>query len=382
MFSLQGIVGRPRLVLSKEAIEGYLDMGYSVSQTAEACGVSRSVLYSRMQQLGISYRDRFSRLDNNSLDAAVTDIKMSHPNCGEVMIIGHLRARGIIVQRSRVRESIHRVDPQGADDRRCRGIRRRVYSVPCPNFIWHLDGNHKLIRWRFVVHVGIDGFSRLVVFCQCSDNNTSQTVSDLFQRAVSQYGRPLKVRTDKGGENVRVWDEMVNHSPAGEMAAITGSSVHNQRVERFNRDLNIHCADVVKLELYELEHQGLLDPSNDTDLFCLHYVYVPRINQLLQEFVNAHNHHSISTENNLTPLQLFNNNQHLLSLHSVTPQQDLRAANLPRRPRLVEVPPICNPLSDEFYRNLCHEIDPLMNISRIDLYKQVIEYVGNCLLEM
>ncbi|XP_029199263.2 uncharacterized protein LOC122948369 [Acropora millepora] len=135
----QGIVGRPRLVLSKEAIEGYLDMGYSVSQTAEACGVSRSVLYSRMQQLGISYRDRFSRLDNNSLDAAVTDIKMSHPNCGEVMIIGHLRARGIIVQRSRVRESIHRVDPQGADDRRCRGIRRRVYSVPCPNFIWHLD---------------------------------------------------------------------------------------------------------------------------------------------------------------------------------------------------------------------------------------------------
>lgn len=223
MFSFKGIVGRPRIVLSKEAIEGYLHMGYSVSQTAEACGVSRSVLYGRMQQVGISYRDRFSRLDNNSLDAAVRDIKMNHPNCGEVMIIGHLRARGIIVQRSRVRESIHRVDPQGADDRRCRRIRRRVYSVPCPNFIWHLDGNHKLIRWRFVVHVGIDGFSRLVVFCQCSDNNTSQTVSDLFQRAVSQYGRPLKVRTDKGGENVRVWEEMINHSPAREMAAITGS---------------------------------------------------------------------------------------------------------------------------------------------------------------
>ena len=112
------------------------------------------------------------------------------------------------------------------------------------------------------------------------------------------------------------------------------------------------------------------------------YIILLRINLLLQEFVSAHNHHSISTENNLTPLQLFNNNQHLLSLHSVTPQQDSRAANLPRRPRLVEVPPICNPLSDEFYRNLCQDIDPLMNISRIDLYKQVIEYVGNCLLEM
>lgn len=202
-------------------------------------------------------------------------------------------------------------------------------------------------------------------------------MSDLFQRAVSQYGRPLKVRTDKGGENVRVWEEMINHSPAREMAAITASSVHNQRVERFNCDLNIHCADVIKLELYELEHQ----PSNDTDLFCLHYVYVPRINQLLQEFVSAHNHHFISTENNLTPLQLFNNNQHLLSLHSVIPQQDFRAANLPRRPRIVEVPPVCNPLSDEVYQNLCREIDPLMNTLRIDLYKQVIEYVENCLLE-
>ena len=298
------------------------------------------------------------------------------------MITSHLRARGINVQRNRVRESIHRVDPQGADDRRCRRIQRRVYSVPCPNFIWHLDGNHKLICWLLVVHVGIDRFSRLIiiVFCECSDNNTSQTVSALFQHAVSQYGRPLKVQTDKGGENVRVWEEMVNHSPAGEMAVITGSSVQNQRVERFNRDLNIHCADVIKLELYELEHQGLLDPSNDTDLFSLHYVYVPRINQLLQEFVSAHNHHSISTESNLTPLQLFNNNQHLLSLHSVTPQQqDSRATNLPRRPRLVEVPPICNPLSDEFYQNLSREIDPLMNTSRIDLYNRVIEYVGNCL---
>ena len=59
MFSFQGIVG---IVLSKEAIEGYLHTGYSVSQTAEACGVPRSVFYSRMQQLGISYRGGFPAL--------------------------------------------------------------------------------------------------------------------------------------------------------------------------------------------------------------------------------------------------------------------------------------------------------------------------------
>lgn len=155
------------------------------------------------------------------------------------------------------------------------------------------------------------------------------------------------------------------------------------RVEWFNCNLNTHCADVIKSELYELEQQGLLDPSNNTDLFCLHYVYVPRINQLLEEFVNAHNHHSISTENNLTPLQLFNNNQHLLGLHSITPQrQDSGAGNLPTRQTLVQVPPICSPLiSGECYQNLCQDIDSLVNTSRIDLYKRVIEYVGNSLLQ-
>ena len=90
LFFLQRTVGRPRISLPKETIEGYFDMGYSVSQTAEACGVSRSALYCRMQQLGISYRDQFSSLDNNSLDREVRDIKINHPNCGEVMITGHL----------------------------------------------------------------------------------------------------------------------------------------------------------------------------------------------------------------------------------------------------------------------------------------------------
>lgn len=116
-------------------------MGYSVSQTAKVCDVSQSALYSRMKQLCICYKDRFSSIDNDDLDRVVRDIKNKHPHCGEVMITGHLSARGIIIQRNCVRESIHRVDPRGVDDHRCRRICHCVYSVPCPNFMWHLDGN-------------------------------------------------------------------------------------------------------------------------------------------------------------------------------------------------------------------------------------------------
>ena len=28
----------------------------------------------------------------------------------------------------------------------------------------HIDGNHKLIRWGFVIHGGIDGFSRKIMY--------------------------------------------------------------------------------------------------------------------------------------------------------------------------------------------------------------------------
>ena len=137
--------------------------------------ISRQTLYRRLEEYGIPCSD-YNVMLPNDLDRAVKDIKSEHPNHGEVMIQGQLVGQGIRVTRSQLRASIHRVDHENTRHRLSHVIRRRQYSVECPNSIWHIDGHHKLIRWKFVVHAGIDGFSRTIPYIACSTNNCASTV--------------------------------------------------------------------------------------------------------------------------------------------------------------------------------------------------------------
>ena len=86
----------------------------------------------------------------------------------------------IFVQRERVRKSIARVC--GSQSRNP-PIQRRVYCVPGPNALWHLDGNHKMIRWGLVIHGAIDGFSRVITYLHCASKNWAKTVLNCFTRA-------------------------------------------------------------------------------------------------------------------------------------------------------------------------------------------------------
>ena len=208
----------------------------------------------------------------------------------------------IVVQRSRLRESICEVSGSLPLSQ---PIQRRTYSVGGPNALWHLDGNHKLIRWRLVIHGGTDGYSRLITYLKCSDNNRSDTVLENFVQATQVYGIPSRVRTDKGGENVKVWDFMEQNRGSGRNSYITGSSVHNTRIERLWRDVYRSVSSSYISVFNELECIGALNPENEVDIFCLHYVFIPRINFSLVEFQAGWNQHALSSENNLSPLQLY-----------------------------------------------------------------------------
>ena len=199
--------------------------------------ISRSTLYRRLEEEGISPDDHTHLLDTE-LDDVIRSLKQDHPNDGEVLMQGHLVRMRIRVTRQALRNSIHRVDHINVILRRRTVVRRRVYSVPFPNSVWHIDGHHKIVRWRFVIHGAVDGFSRTIVFLKFSNNNRASTVVDLFRGSVSSFGLPERVRTDHGGENVDIWRCMLATHNHDYSCVLTGSSVHNERIEMLWRDVN------------------------------------------------------------------------------------------------------------------------------------------------
>ena len=83
---------------------------------------------------------------------------------------------------------------------------------------------------------------------------------------------------------------------------ITGSSVHNERIERLWRDVHRCVAHTFSKVFRSLEGNDILDPLNEVDLYCLHYVFLPRINKCLNEFSESWNHHALSSEGIMTPV--------------------------------------------------------------------------------
>ncbi|KAL5488692.1 hypothetical protein EMCRGX_G017672 [Ephydatia muelleri] len=202
---------------------------------ADALLVSRSTLWRHLKELKVM--PTFSDITDADLDAVVEAIQHSSPRSGAVMVWGELKSYGVSVSRRRVRESLVRVNPTGVELRASTSVIRRAYSVPCSNALWHIDGLHCLIRWRIVIHGGIDGYSRQVVYLGASNNNKSETVLQLFLEATRAYRWPSRV--------------------------------------------------------------------SETDLFCLHYVFIPRINAQLKTFAQAWNNHPMCTGQGLSPMQMW-----------------------------------------------------------------------------
>ena len=142
-----GCIGRPRFEIPREQIIFLLESRFTALQMAEILGVSLSTVRRRMADYGLSITAEYTPFTDEELDRVVEEIHHDFPMCGNRQMQGHLLSRGFRIQQQRIREAQRRVDPEGSLMRRLRTVNRRQYQVPAPLSLWHIDGNHKLIRY-------------------------------------------------------------------------------------------------------------------------------------------------------------------------------------------------------------------------------------------
>ena len=142
-----GNVGRPKFDISFSLLRTLLEDGFAVPNIAGILGVSVSTVRRRMTDFHLSVRQMYSTISDSDLEKAISDIQLAHPNWGNRLMYGYLISIGIRVPFHRVREAQAHNDPEGSFIRRLRFLNRRRYCVPGPQWLWHIDGNHKLIRY-------------------------------------------------------------------------------------------------------------------------------------------------------------------------------------------------------------------------------------------
>ena len=80
--------------------------------------------------------------------------------------------------------------------------------------------------YGFLVHGCIDGGSNFCVYATLALNKTGATLRDCFDKAVEEYGYPMRMRADMAFEATYVGQRMLDER--GEGSFITGPSTANQ----------------------------------------------------------------------------------------------------------------------------------------------------------
>ena len=114
-FSAVASNGRPRLNFNKDVLEELRGFGFTRYKISKMLNVSRWTVAKRVEEFDLNAGAHISDISDEEVDSIVKEYINRHgETIGQRFISGHFKAKGINIQRRRVRESINRVDPTNA----------------------------------------------------------------------------------------------------------------------------------------------------------------------------------------------------------------------------------------------------------------------------
>ena len=210
------------------------------------------------------------------------------------------------VKRSDVLLAMRTLDPDGINLRKAHRLKRRIYCVPGPNFVWHVDGYDKLKQFGLCIHAAIDGYSRRILWLEVGlTNNNPRTIAEYYLETIKEIGCvPRLVRANCGTENsiISFLQPLFRHNNRDNMAGVRsflyGKSTTNQKIESFwgiHRRQGIHwwiCT------LKDLRDCGRFDPLNKIHVECLRFCCTSVLQAELDRIAQNWNTHQIGQQRN------------------------------------------------------------------------------------
>jgi hypothetical protein len=234
-------------------------------------------------------------LQKEEVFAAVRLFKDAHPDLGHVQIASLLDLSGVRYSKYFVQEAMREFDAAGVAVRSVRAIKRRRYTVTAPRAVLHYDTHHKLRFWKWVVTLGIDGGTRMIVWADVRDNNSACGPFLGAFSAFQRFGYWRVLRCDYGTENNDVERLVEVMAEDGvDIKHVRGPSVHNQRIERLWVDIR-EIQTVANSFLQPLVCARLLNMLDPVDRFVMDFIYRPYMRDYVQDFVRRWNNHKLRT---------------------------------------------------------------------------------------
>lgn len=239
------------------------------------------------------------------------------------------------------------------------------------------------------MHGGIDGHSRLVSFLRAATCNTSKAAACFFLQAVNAFGFPSRVRVDNGTEYGDIGRLVNSINGDGRGSFLTGPSVHNQRIERLWRDVFSKVLDTFYKLFCYMEERHVLNIDDQTHKWTLQYVFLPRIDRALKQWMDVHNNHRVRTENNRTPNMMWfqslvqGDSQQYTSIRNVEQPPQAEITDAARRLQLTEdessyqSPRYPCPISEEHLQQLRTAVDVHRDSTShgLDIFGDVMQFV-------